>query len=81
MTNPTPATRSFAAWLQDGTERRNARLRRLWQMSAAQRVAAMRRGELTLEQLAAWSARHPEQIPIVNGDFEWIAGSTPEACE
>ena len=83
MSNPTPAARSFAAWLQDGTDRRNARLRRLWQMSAAQRVAAMRRGEitLTLEQLAAWSARHPEQIPIVNGDFEWIAGSTPEACE
>jgi len=60
---------------------RHARLRRVWQMSPAQRVAAMRRGELTVEQLAAWSARHPEQLPMLNGEFEWIAIRTPEACE
>jgi hypothetical protein len=50
-------------------------------MSPEQRVAAMRRGELTVEQLAAWSARHPEQVPMLNGEFEWIAIRTPEACE
>ena len=60
---------------------RHARLRRVWQMSADQRVAAMRRGELTVEQLAAWSARHPDQVPMLNGEFEWIAIRTPEACE
>jgi hypothetical protein len=60
---------------------RAARLRSLWQLSPAQRVAAMRRGELTLEQLAAWSARHPEQVPRVNGEFEWITDHTPEADE
>jgi hypothetical protein len=60
---------------------RHARLRRVWQMSPDQRVAAMRRGELTVEQLAAWSARHPEQVPMLNGEFEWIAIRTPEACE
>lgn len=60
---------------------RRARLRRLWQMTGAQRVAAMRRGELTAEQLAAWSGRYPEQVPLVNGEFEWIALHTPEACE
>jgi len=37
----------------------------------------MRRGE----QLAAWSARHPEQVPMLNGEFEWIAIRAPEVCE
>jgi hypothetical protein len=60
---------------------RGARLRTLWQMTAAQRTAAMRRGELSLEQCAAWAARHPEQIPLLNGEFEYIAELTPEVCE
>jgi hypothetical protein len=65
-----------------GAERaRHARLRRLVADAPEQRVAAMRRGELTLEQLAAWSAQHPEQVPMLNGEFEWIAIRMPEACE
>jgi len=60
---------------------RQGRLRSLWQMTAEQRIAAMRRGELTREQLAAWSARHPEQVPMLNGEFEWIAIRMPEVCE
>ena len=58
-----------------------ARLRSLWQMTPAERVAAMRRGELTYEQLAAWSARHPEQVPTVHGEFEWIVAKLAEVCE
>ena len=57
------------------------RLRSLWQMTPAQRVAAMRRGELTYEQLAAWSARHPDEVPMVHGEFEWILAKLPEVCE
>ena len=53
----------------------------LWQMTPAQRVAAMRRGELTYEQLAAWSARHPDEVPVVHGEFEWILAKLPEVCE
>jgi hypothetical protein len=62
------------------TERRarQARLRSLWQLTAAERVAAMRRGELTLEQCAAWAARYPEQVPLLNGEFEYLAAFTPE---
>lgn len=74
-------TGTFADHLLAAERERNARLRRLWQMSAEQRIAAMRRGELTREQLAAWSARHPEQVPLLNGEWEWIAAKTPEACE
>jgi hypothetical protein len=62
-------------------DERGARLRTLWQMTAAQRIAAMRRGELSLEQCAAWAARHPEQVPLLNGEFEYIAVLTPEVCE
>jgi hypothetical protein len=60
---------------------RNARLRALWQMTPSQRVAAMRRGELTLEQCSAWAARHPEQMPLLAGEFEYLAALTPEVCE
>jgi cytidylate kinase len=60
---------------------RDARLRALWQMTPAQRVAAMRRSELTLEQCAAWAARHPTQVPLLNGEFEYLAMFTPEVCE
>ena len=60
---------------------RDARLRSLWQMTPAQRVAAMRRGELNLLQCAAWAARYPEQVPLINGEFEYIAVLTPEVCE
>ena len=62
-------------------EEREQRLRPLWQMTVPQRIAAMRRGELTYEQLAAWAGRYRDQVPQVNGEFEWIAAFTPEACE
>ncbi len=60
---------------------RDARLRALWQMTPAQRLAAMRRGELTLEQCSAWAARYPEQVPIVNGEFEYLVMFTPEVLD
>jgi hypothetical protein len=60
---------------------RDARLLALWQLTAAERVAAMRAGELTLEQCSAWAARHPEQVPLLGGEFEYLALHTPEVCE
>lgn len=65
----------------DALNTREARLRSLWQMTVGGRIAAMRRGELTLEQCAAWAARYPEQVPIVNDEFEYIAMFTPEVCD
>lgn len=54
---------------------------RLWAMSAAERVAAMHRGEHTLDQLAAWTRARPDECPTVNGKFAWIALSTPEVAD
>ncbi|HEY2768311.1 MAG TPA: hypothetical protein VGI76_08640 [Solirubrobacteraceae bacterium] len=64
-----------------GLRERDARLRALWEMTPCQRIAAMRRGELTLEQCSAWAAGYPDQVPLLNGEFEYIAHLTPEACE
>ena len=61
-----------------GIRARDARLRALWEMTPAQRIAAMRRGELTLEQCAAWAARYPKQVPMLNGEFEYLTAFTPE---
>ncbi len=47
-------------------------------MTVSQRIAAMRNGELSLEQCAAWAARYPEQVPLLNGEFEYLAAFTPE---
>jgi len=67
--------------VQRAQQARAGRLRSLWQMTPEQRVAAMRRGDLTYEQLAAWSARHPDEVPTVHGEFEWIVAKLAEVCE
>ena len=61
-------------------ERLEEQLRQLWVMLPSQRVAAMRRGELNMRQCCAWAARHPDQVPLLNGKFEFIAAYTPEAA-
>ncbi len=60
--------------------RREGQLRELWAMTPEERIAAMRRGELNMRQCCAWAARHPEQIPLLNGEFEFLAAYTPEAA-
>jgi hypothetical protein len=63
------------------TVERQARLEALWRMTPNERIAAMRRGELTMEQCCAWAARYPHQIPLINGEFEFIAAYLPEISE
>jgi hypothetical protein len=41
----------------------------------------MHRGELTWTQLFAWARRAPDEVPLVNGEFAFIAAFTPEAAE
>ena len=81
--DPDRRTRTETWWesVARAERARAGRLRSLWQMTPAQRVAAMRRGELTYEQLAAWSARHPDEVPTVHGEFEWIVAKLAEVCE
>ena len=60
---------------------RDARLEAMWRMTPNERIAAMRRGDLSMEQCCAWAARYPRQVPLSNGEWEFIANYMPEVCE
>jgi hypothetical protein len=66
--------------LADELARRAERLRPLWHMTRAERLAAFHRGEMSEEEMFAWAARFPREVPTLNGEFIFIAASTPEAC-
>lgn len=74
-------TTEFAESVFAGLRAREQRLAPLWRMSVNERIAAMRNGQLTLEQCAAWAARCPQEMPLLNGEFEYIAAFTPEVRE
>lgn len=56
-------------------------LQALWAMTAAERVVAMWRSELTLRQLCHWSSRAPTEVPLLAGEFAWIVMRTPDWAE
>ena len=60
---------------------RDEAMRFLWEMTPAEREAAMWRGELTLDQCGAWARRAPHEVPLINGEFAFIAVFTPEIAE
>ncbi len=63
------------------TVERETRLEALWRMTPNERTAAMRRGSLSMEQCCAWAGRYPRQVPLINGEFEFLAAYMPEVCE
>ena len=70
----------FADWLR--RDPGNAEQERvLWTMSPEERISAMRAGLLTTYQCARWAARRPDEVPLLNGEFEFIAAQTPEAAD
>ncbi|HEY1517156.1 MAG TPA: hypothetical protein VGF91_12105 [Solirubrobacteraceae bacterium] len=74
-------SKPFSQLLTRAAAQRAARLEALWRMTPDERVTAMRHGDLTMEQCCAWAARHPEQVPLLHGEFEFIAAYTPEVRE
>jgi hypothetical protein len=44
-------------------------------MSVEERINASRNGGFTRHERSIWAARHPEQVPLIDGEFEWIARS------
>lgn len=63
------------------------RKQRLMALTADERVAAMRAGQLSYRELAYWSATRPEEVPHVAtgqggpGEFEWLAMLEPSIAE
>ncbi len=45
----------------------------LRRMTPAERISASRHGGFTRWERWVWAARYPEEVPLVNGEFEWIA--------
>jgi hypothetical protein len=48
-------------------------LERLAGMSRPERTHAAHNGDLSYAERALWAARYPDEVPIVNGEFDWIA--------
>jgi hypothetical protein len=57
---------------------RRATLRRLGRHG---RLAAYRRGEFDFQACCLWASRYPDEVPLLNGEFEFIARTMPEVCE
>jgi len=53
----------------------------LWEMTPAEREAAMWRGDLSFDQCCAWAQHAPREVPRINGEFAFIAVTTPEIAE
>jgi hypothetical protein len=60
-----------------GRERRET-VRRLGREG---RLAAYRHGEVDLDACRLWAASYPREVPLLNGEFEFLAVKTPEVCE
>lgn len=60
---------------------REEAMRHLWEMTPAEREAAMWRGDLSFDQCCAWAQRAPHEVPLINGEFAFIAVQTPEIAE
>jgi hypothetical protein len=52
-------------------------LARLSRMSAEERVLASRY-EFTSRERTIWAGRFPDEVPMIHGEFEWIAARSPE---
>jgi hypothetical protein len=69
----TPVRRQRSAATFD----RRAFLARLTRMSVEERVRASRY-EFTTRERTIWAGRFPEEVPLINGELEWIAARSPE---
>ena len=89
MTSPSDtgsARQSVSTGGTAGGATHGEQLAALWRMTAAQRVAAMRRGALSLAQLRDWYAKAPREGPLIGGitnggELPWIAARDPNYCE
>jgi hypothetical protein len=52
---------------------RGSFLRALEALAPSERLAIYRGGGLTPVECTLWTANYPEEVPILNGEFEWIA--------
>jgi hypothetical protein len=68
---------AFGTWLRMDPEFEEAK-RRLWAMTPEKRVQAMRAGRLSLRLCLHWASRRPQEVPLLDGEWEFIAIRTHE---
>ena len=68
---------AWKTWTRVDPEWEEAK-RRLWAMTRDERVRAMRAGRLSLRLCLHWASRRPHEVPLLNGEWEFIAVHTPE---
>jgi hypothetical protein len=71
---------AWATWLAPNREWEE-RKRRFWALTPDQRVQAMRAGQLPLRLCLHWANHAPHEVPILNGEWEFIAVHTPEIAD
>jgi hypothetical protein len=52
---------------------RGSFLRALRALGPSERLAIYRSGGLTPVECTLWAANYPKEVPVVDGEFEWIA--------
>lgn len=55
--------------------------RRLWAMTADERRAAMYAGRLSMRLCLHWASQTPAEVPLLNGEWWFLAIHTPEVAE
>jgi hypothetical protein len=57
----------------DAARRREALLSHLARMSRQERLRSARHGRFDRWERSLWAARFPDEAPLLNGEYEWIA--------
>ena len=52
----------------------------LWKMTSDERVRASRYS-FNRWELWVWAARFPDEVPLINGEYEWIALRSADVLE
>lgn len=60
---------------------REERRESLRQLGRDGRLAAYRCGDFDLGTCCLWAAMYRHEVPLLNGEFEFIARTMPEVCE
>jgi hypothetical protein len=61
--------------------RKRERIGTLRRLGRQGRLTAYRRDELDFESCCLWAALYRYEVPLLQGEFEFIARTMPEVCE
>lgn len=84
MTNDQPSGEARPSAVPDWLQRDPAweeQKARLWAMTPDERVRAMRAGKLSLRLCLHWASRAPHEVPLVDGEWAFVAAHLVDVAE